>query len=111
ESLYDAVKTRGGGNPRERWTRGLLVAAELACAVVLLAGVGLLGRSLWRLVHVTPGFRTDHVLTMSLRVPDERTTTPFYPNLLARLAGRPEIRATAVSDCMPTGFLASADLL
>jgi predicted permease len=111
EALYETVKARGMPNPRDRWTRGALVAAELCLAVILLAGAGLLGRSLWRVLNVTPGFRADHVLTLRLRVPDERVATPFYPDLLQRVANRPGIEAAAVSDCMPSGFLAGADLL
>ncbi len=111
DSLHDAVKGRGITSPNERSTRGVLVAAELAIAVILLTGAGLLARSFWRLLNVTPGFRADHVLTVRLRVPDDRIEASFYPDLLERVAQRPGIQAAAVSDCMPTGFLAGADLL
>jgi predicted permease len=111
DSLHDAVKGRGVTSHHERSTRGVLVAAELAVAVILLTGAGLLAHSFWRLLNVTPGFRADHVLTVRLRVPDDRIETSFYPDLLDRVAHRPGIQAAAVSDCMPTGFLAGADLL
>jgi predicted permease len=111
EALHGAVKARGMAHPNGRWTRGALVAAELGLAVILLTGVGLLGRSLWQVLNVPPGFRAGHVLTLRLRVPDERVATLFYPELLERVAHRPGIEAAAVSDCMPTGFLAGADLL
>jgi hypothetical protein len=64
-----------------------------------------------RVLSVIPGFRPEHVLTMRLRVPDERVSSSFYPDLLQRVGHRPGIDAAAVSDCMPTGFLAGADLL
>jgi putative ABC transport system permease protein len=111
DALHDSVKARGMTGPKERSTRGALVAAELGIAVILLTGAGLLARSFWQVLNVTPGFRADHVLTLRLRVPDERVATPFYPDLLERVAHRPGIDAAAVSDCMPTGFLAGADLL
>ncbi len=111
ETLHEAVKGRGMSSPRERSTRGALVAAELGIAVILLTGAGLLARSFWQLLNVAPGFRADHVLTIRLRVPDDRIQTSFYPDLLQRVAHRPGIDAAAVSDCMPTGFLAGADLL
>jgi putative ABC transport system permease protein len=111
DALHESVKTRGMAGPTDRWTRGALVAAELGLAVILLTGAGLLARSLWRVLTVAPGFRPDHVLTLRLRVPDERIAASFYPDLLERVAQRPGIDAAAVSDCMPTGFLAGADLL
>jgi len=111
DSLHDAVKGRGVTSSHERSSRGVLVAAELAIAVILLTGAGLLARSFWRLLNVTPGFRADHVLTVRLRVPDDRIDASFYPELLERVAHRRGIQAAAVSDCMPTGFLAGADLL
>jgi putative ABC transport system permease protein len=52
--------------------RGVLVACQLAIALVLLIGAGLLLRSFDRLQHVDPGFRADHVLTFLLDVPPER---------------------------------------
>jgi putative ABC transport system permease protein len=111
DALHQLVRARGMANPADRWTRGALVATELGLAVILLTGAGLLGRSLWRVLNVSPGFRAEHVLTLRLRVPDNRVATPFYPELLQRVAQRPGIEAAAVSDCMPTGFLAGADLL
>ena len=110
-ALHDAVKTRGLRSLKDRWTRGVLVAAELALAVILLIGAGLLGRSFWQVLSVSPRFRPDHVLTFGLRVPDGRIATSFYPDLLARLAQRPGLDAAAVSDCVPTESLNTGDLL
>ena len=70
-----------------------------------------MGRSFWEVLKVTPGFRPEHVLTLGLRVPDHRVATSFYPDMLNRVGQRPGIVAAAVSDCMPTGFLAGADLV
>src|SRR6202035_5771863 len=111
DALHDTLKARGMASSGTRWTRGGLVAAELGLAVILLTGAGLLGRSFWRVLNVTPGFRPEHVLTLRLRVPDERVSSSFYPDLLQREGHRPGIEAAAVSDCMPTGFLAGAALL
>ena len=111
EALHDKVKARGMANTNDRWTRGALVAAEVGLAVILLTGAGLLGRSFWEVLKVTPGFRPEHVLTLGLRVPDHRVATSFYPDMLNRVGQRPGIVAAAVSDCMPTGFLAGADLV
>jgi len=110
DTLQAAVKSRGAIGSTDRWTRDGLVAVELGLAVVLLVGAGLLGRSLWHVLNVAPGFRSDHVITLRLRVPDERVATSFYPDLLSRVAHRPGVNAAAVSDCLPTGFLNDADL-
>src|SRR5262249_5193844 len=56
--------------------RGILVAAEVALAITLLVGSGLLIRSAWRMQHVDPGFDPRGVLTARLILPEARYTTP-----------------------------------
>src|SRR3990172_3717401 len=63
---------RGGGGARGLRARGGLVAAEVAIAMVLLVGAGLLIRSFWTLRNVDPGFRTDGALAVSLVIPSSR---------------------------------------
>ena len=60
--------------PRDR-TRRFLVMAEVALAVVLLVGAGLLMRTLNRLFAIDPGFRPVHVLTMQVQ-----TSGPRFAN-------------------------------
>jgi hypothetical protein len=55
-----------------RGTQSLLVVGEVALALVLLVGAGLLIRSLWRLQQVEPGFKADRLLTMQLEFPGSR---------------------------------------
>jgi putative ABC transport system permease protein len=98
-----------GGGPQ--WGRGVLVAAELGMAVMLLIGAGLLARSFWRLMEVQPGFRPDHLLTLGLRPTDDLIRSTFYPELLERLGARPAVDAAAVSDCTPFGHVSSADIV
>jgi putative ABC transport system permease protein len=62
---------RGGGPAGgRRRLRGVLVAAQVALALVLLAGAGLAVRSFDRLTHVDPGFRTTNVLSVRISLPD-----------------------------------------
>src|SRR5262249_53863720 len=66
---------QGKGFGRDR-LRGILVAAEVALAITLLVGSGLLIRSAWRMQHVDPGFDPRGVLTARLILPEARYTTP-----------------------------------
>ena len=92
ESGRGAVTTRGGAR-----TRGALVIAELALALMLLVGAGLLMRSFVRLQSVDPGFRPDHVLTFNVTLPDARYAedkprVAFFDQLLPALAALPGVR-------------------
>lgn len=83
-----------------------LVVAEIAFAVVLLIGAGLILRSFASLLAVDPGFRSDHVMTMEIALPSDRYVTPpsrdaFYRNAFAALAARPEVKEVGAGVVMP----------
>jgi predicted permease len=65
-STMSAHRSRGGR---------VLMAVELGIAIVLLTGAALLTESFWRLQHVDPGFRGDHLLTMQVWLPKTKYTT------------------------------------
>ncbi len=60
------------GNRRARWLTGTMVVTELALAVVLLAGAGLMIRSFLNLERLDLGFSPDHLVTMRLQLPDQK---------------------------------------
>ncbi len=87
---------RGSGSRR---LRGLLVVSEVALALVLLAGAGLLLRSFVRLARVDSGVDTRNVLTVDVRLPRGRYAPPrqvaFFDELVTRLRALPGVRAAA----------------
>lgn len=86
--------------------RGLLVAGEIALALMLLAGAGLLIRSFARLQQVDPGFNSTGVYTCALSLPDARYGQPhqsasFFSELTHRLAQRPGVKSSAAIFGLP----------
>jgi hypothetical protein len=68
QMLKESVRGTSGRRATQR-TRSALVVSEMALAVVLLVGAGLLIRSFVKLVNVDPGFQADHVVTFNVSVP------------------------------------------
>jgi putative ABC transport system permease protein len=97
---------RSASDGRRR-LRGLLVAAEVALAVVLTIGAGLLGRSFLAVLNVDPGFRPDHLLTMQVNVPARHDTNEkrvaFYQQLFARLEAIPGVISVGGTTRLPMG--------
>ncbi len=104
ESLKEGGRGSGEGARRNR-VRGVLVVAELAIAVVLLVGAGLLIQSLWRLQNVSPGFNPENVLTFSVSVPEVKYSTDkqvqFYSDLLKRMESMPGVQAAGAVMPLP----------
>src|SRR5207237_1322281 len=67
--------TTGGPDPRGGRTRQILVASEVALSLLLLAGAGLLGRTVVNLERVDVGFVTERTLAMEVSLPDTRYST------------------------------------
>lgn len=112
--LVDRLKEAPGMAGRARaWlpftTRQLLVVSEVALALVLLAGSGLMIRSLGNLLAIDPGFDARNVLTLRVSVPqagfDSNAMPTLYNSLTSRLGGLPGVTDVALSDCPPlNGF-------
>ena len=87
--------------------RSALVVAELAVALVLLVGAGLLGKAFWRLTSVTPGFEPAKLVTMRVEVPEARYNqvalqTQFRERVLEEMNTLPGTQAALVSE-IPLG--------
>ena len=108
-NLQDPLK-EGGRGGRSGAARGLLVAAEVAVAAVLLVVAGLLLRSFLRLQAVDPGFDADRVLTLRVDLDRKRYGSPaqqsgFFQEAVRRAAAVPGVESAAFASSMPlTGF-------
>ena len=96
---------RGGSAARVR-SRQFLIAAEVALALVLVVGAGLMIRSFEALLAVGVGFRTSHVTIADVelpaaRYPDDAARSRFFSELLQRARSGPAIEAAAVVDNPP----------
>jgi macrolide transport system ATP-binding/permease protein len=83
-----------------------MVVVELAVAVVLLASAGLLGRSLYRLLHVPLGFDPDHLATVQVMVPEavyekNEQMAALYREVLRRVSNLPGVESAGISSMIP----------
>jgi putative ABC transport system permease protein len=103
ESLKQTNRVAGGS---QSGLRSALAVSQIAIAIVLLIGAGLMARSFWALMHVAPGFRTDDILTARLslprtRYPDNRRIAAFERQVLEGLHGRPGIQSAGFATYLP----------
>ena len=100
--------------------RRLLAVSEIALAMVLLVGTGLMINSMIRLHRVDPGFDTSNLLTMTIQLPEGETyvervpggdmervkpgVTSFYERLLERVAALPGVESVGSATGLPVGF-------
>jgi putative ABC transport system permease protein len=93
------------GSTSRGGARALLVGAEVALSLLLLVAAGLFLKSLSELRSVTPGFRSDRVLTLSMSLPTARYAEgeqiPFYDELYRRIASLPGVTAVGATNILP----------
>lgn len=110
-TLKDGVRGASAG-PREGILRRGLVVAELALALVLLIGAGLLVQTFWHLRAFDPGFRPERLLTMRIGLPEQKyareQVTGFQTQLLDRIAALPAVRSVALGSDAPLDGNSSA---
>lgn len=107
--VQEALKqgaSRGGSESGGTRTRNTLVVAEVALSLVLLAGAGLMMRTLWALHKVDPGFDAKNVITMQMSVQPAKYSGPpeeisSANQVLARIRALPGVTAAAAVDSLP----------
>lgn len=106
----DALRDGGrhGGGRRLHQILRTLVVVEIALSLVLLAGAGLLMRSLIKLQGVNPGFRAEGVLTAAVQLPGTRydlaKADTLFRESLTRVAALPGVQYSAGASCLPVPF-------
>jgi putative ABC transport system permease protein len=104
----ETLKTQGrtsAGSVRSASARRLLVASEIAFAVITLSGTGMLVQSLWNLERADLGFEPSGVLTGKIALPasvyDDARAANFFDELLARLRAAPNVVHAGASGWRP----------
>jgi len=97
---------RAGESAGPRHTRAVLAVGEIALAMVLLTGAGLLMRSFAQLTSVNPGFEPNHVVKAMVSLPQFQYSTPkqwtaFSQELMTRLQAQPGMRDSAIAGPLP----------
>jgi predicted permease len=97
---------RGMGRAGRGWSRDVLIVAEVCLSLVLLAGAGLMIRTVAGLVQVNPGFNPERVLTVRLplpafRVPDGKKRPIYYSEILQHVQAVPGVHAAALVSALP----------
>jgi putative ABC transport system permease protein len=103
--LRDEGRGSAGNRKRDR-ARNVLVVAQVALAMVLLVGTGLLVRSFIRLRTASPGFEPQGTLTMQTYLPPTRypqasQKVAFYTNALRNMQTLPGVQAASISTALP----------
>jgi putative ABC transport system permease protein len=109
--LHGMLKEGGRGSAGDRGGQGvrrMLVVAEVALALTLLTGAGLLIKSFARLQGVDPGFDPGHLLTFNLSLPAARYQTDtaqiaFFDQVTPALSAVPGVRGVGATSVMPFG--------
>jgi putative ABC transport system permease protein len=107
--LNDTLKEGGrdsGGGVRGKRLRSTLVITEIAVSFILLIGAGLLINSFMHLRSLDPGFRADHLLTLTvdlseLKYPDTQRRVAFFDEVLRRVRALPGVRSAAAAGNLP----------
>jgi predicted permease len=109
--IRENLNEGGRGYAGTLWRRfgANLVAVELAVAVVLLVGAGLLGKSFYRLLHVELGFQPDHLATLEVQLsdstyPKDADLAAAEQNIMSRVGALPGVESVALTNVLPVSY-------
>jgi len=115
-TMRDGLAEGSRGTAGTLWQRfgANLVIVELATAVVLLVGAGLLGKSFYRLLHVDLGFQPDHLAALQIAVPDlaypkDEQNVALARQIVSRTSALPGIQSAAIASRLPVSGNGSTD--
>jgi putative ABC transport system permease protein len=108
-TLHDALKAaanRTTGSIASNRFRSALVSSELALALVLLIGTGLMIRAFWKLSEVNPGFEPTGLLTLRVNLPQtaypqNANVTRFWQSVQEKIAGIPGVQSVTMMNGLP----------
>ena len=110
-NLRDGLTEGSRGHAGRSWQRlgSNLVAVELAMAVILLVGAGLLGKSFYKLLHVEINFRPDHLATVGVIAPDvgyetDEQLLPPARHILQAVSALPGVQSAALTTMLPVTY-------
>jgi len=114
--MREGLTEAGRGSAGTLWRRvgANLVVIELATAVVLLAGAGLLGKSLYNLLHLDLGFPADHLATINVGLPDaafskDEQVVAFARSAVTRVQSLPGVESAAITSVLPVSCNCNTD--
>jgi predicted permease len=114
--LVETLKegSRAGTGTQHRRAQRAVVIAEIALALVLSVGAGLMIRTVAALQHVSPGFNADRLLTFELSLPQSQYPEPanvrtFYDTLLQKLTALAGVRSAGLTISLPPDILQVTD--
>ena len=110
-SMLKAGSKRASGGPQSRRILDGLVVAEIAVAIILLIGAGLMIKSFNRLYATDPGFDPENVLTMQVSLPDWKYGEPaqriaFWRDALAEIRAIPGVVVAGATHVLPVNEIA-----
>jgi putative ABC transport system permease protein len=99
-----------GGRGGPLTTRGVLIGVQIAIALALLVGSGLMAQTMWKLTRVTPGFDPEQLLTVEVTLPGRKAAqhVQIYGELVDRLRRLPGVVAASAASSLPLGAPADA---
>jgi macrolide transport system ATP-binding/permease protein len=111
KNMREGLSEGDRGSAGTLWRRfgANMVVIELALAVVLMVSGGLLGKSLYRLLHVDLGFQPDHLATLEISLPritygDDQKAVAAGREIVRQAETLPGVKSAAISNLLPVSF-------